>query len=115
VREERGRSFRRINLVEVINNPEKGKKTSKLNLVDVLRFSDTTTKLIEYNREKGILFLLNKAKPEHSLRLFTVKLKGYSNLDFSESEGENDKDNKMKFEFVTEARLKLNNMALSAI
>jgi hypothetical protein len=34
-----------------------------------------TTKVIEYIREKGLVFLLNKEKPSETLRLVTVKLK----------------------------------------
>jgi hypothetical protein len=92
-----------------------------LYLIDFLRIAEVTTKLVEYNREKGIIFLLNKSKPDKHLQLYTVKLKsgGVVASDSDEGNGgvtkEDENAHKLKFEFVTESRLKLNNMVIQAI
>jgi len=70
---------------------------------------------VEYNREKGIVFLLNRERPAESLRLVTVKLK-LEHLGDSESEDlDSPKHSKEKhralvnpkFDFVKEVQLKV--------
>lgn len=105
-------------MAEVINtekvNLNKTKTVDqKLKQVAFLRIPEDTSKIVEYNREKGIIFLLNKAKPDKHLQLCTVKLKsaGFVNSDSDEGgKGDDEYSGKLKFEFVTECRLKLNNM-----
>lgn len=114
--------FSRISLVEALisekNAPNKTKVVEhRLKPIDFLKMPSPTAKLVEYNREKGIIFLLNKAKPDKYLNLCTVKLKSglSSNSDSEEGNTKDENSNKLKFEFVTEARLKLNNMVIQAI
>lgn len=87
--------------------------------VYILSFANSilieTTKIVEYNREKGIVFLLNREKPAESLRLVTVKLK-LEHIGDSESEDlDSPKHSKEKhralvnpkFDFVKEVQLKV--------
>jgi hypothetical protein len=44
-------------------------------------------KLIEYERKRGLLFLLNRDKPSNSLHLYTIKLKYREKTDYDSDEG----------------------------
>lgn len=82
-----------------------------------------TAKIVEYDRKRGIIFLLNKDKASQSLNLYTIKLK-YADHDDSDSDDGGSKINSkyaggsslgadrsvggFKFGFIKELRLNIN-------
>ena len=78
-----------------------------------------TAKFVEYDRKRGIVFLLNRNKPSDYMTLFCIKLRKGS-LDDKDSD---DEGNRMefnssrhsisyKFSFIREVRLNLNNSVI---
>ena len=67
--------------------------------------ADKTQKIASYDKEKGILFLINKVKPKQNIKLFTVKLTNEISEDHEEEQN-------MKLYFVTETKLTLSNQLL---
>jgi hypothetical protein len=50
-----------------------------------------TAKIVEYDRKRGIVFLINKEKPTKTLRLYSIKLKHVEN---GNSDSEEEKSRK---------------------
>ena len=99
-KEREEKTFRKINLVQIIN--EQNKK-NELNLIDSLSMSDKNPKIATYDKQRGVLFLINKTKPFLNLKLFSVKLTNEISDDPLHEEEQH-----MKIHFVTETKLVLN-------
>ena len=99
-KEREEKTFRKINLVQIINEQN---KNNELNFIDSLRMSDKSPKIATYDKQKGVLFLLNKNKHFHNLKLFSVKLTKEMSDDPLHEEEQH-----MKIHFVTETKLVLN-------
>ena len=81
----------------------------QLKLIDHIILSDKTTKLVEYDKKKGIIFLLNKCKPTTSnLKLCTIKLTNDPTDDKEEEQN-------VRIHYVTEVKLNISNSILQDI
>lgn len=89
---------------------------------DFLKITDRTSKIVEYDRKRGIVFMLNKEKPSSSaMRLYCIKLKNVEN-NGSDSDDDNRKKRALsfggdiqgsfKFDYIREVKLELKNQVL---
>lgn len=69
----------------------------KFNMEDFLKITDRTPKIVEYDRKRGIVFMLNKEKPStQSMRLYCIKLRNVEN-NGSDSDDDNIKKRALSF------------------
>ena len=104
-------SFEKLIIAKIINN-------SKLALeqVDYLKLNEKCKKFVEFDKRRGIVFLLNVKKVQtKKLTLYTIKIKQTEEKGSDSSSGEDSpRDGKvrgMKFSFIKEMSLSINNTA----
>ena len=111
LKEAKQQAFRKLHIVEI---QDLSQKRQKFEFIDQLTFTDQTTKLIEYDSERGIIFLINLEKVERQITLYTIKLKKEFSED-SESDDARSLSTHIKFEYITETRLQIGNECFSGI
>lgn len=63
IKEAKKKLFRKLHIVNIRDSAQKTKgKSASLEPIDQLTFTEQTTKLVDYDSKRGIVFMLNKDK-----------------------------------------------------
>jgi len=76
----KNKQFRKLHLVSAHDSIgpiylKNAKKGQKLEQIDQLTILETTSKFVNYDSRRGIVFMLNREKQDRHIKLFTIKIK----------------------------------------